>query len=175
MTVADVAPSYTLSDQAQGQLDGCGIALSEIYRVLQKPTRQQPWPGGYRYFGYGIWVIVQGSVVDSVGLEGARAHDWEERALERALSGAADVATADALLQRDAVERFGDFVLEPSVPAQRQPKKRLPVRAEAPVRHVSILDQIHPALRAEVTRQVDGDFSRVVVESPTNVTILPRR
>ncbi len=38
-----------------------------------------------------------------------------------------------------------------------------------------VLEGIHPRLHEDITRLADGDAARILVHSPTNVEILPRR
>lgn len=60
-----------------------------------------------------------------------------------------------------------------SIPAQYVPREKRRRPRPAPVKRSHVLDAIHPALRAEITRLVDGDFTRIVVHSPMKVEIRP--
>ncbi len=61
----------------------------------------------------------------------------------------------------------------PPAPVRRARRPVEPVPMMVQVTHV--LSRIHPTLHDEITRQVDGDFARLVVHSFTKVEILPRR
>lgn len=171
MTLTTETPAWTLTDQARGQIIGCGIALSEVYRVLRKPQLMMPAPeGGMKYCGYGLVVIVDnGSDISSVAIDGASQDNWQEWAVERAVFRDSDVEAADALVHAE----IGDPPPEPVIPAQVRRRRDPHPAPSGQVTTTHILDRIHPALRAEITRQVDGDFTRLVVHSSTKVTILP--
>jgi hypothetical protein len=170
MSLSTDTPSWTLSDLARGQVIACGIALSEVYRVLRKPQLMMPAPErGMKYSGYGLVVVIDGPEILSVIIDGASQDNWQDWAVERALFGDGDVAGADALLHAE--------VTLPPPPAERpaQVSRRRGPQAPSPTPLTTshVLDKVHPALRAEITRQVDGDFSRLVVHSSTKVTVLP--
>lgn len=82
-----------------------------------------------------------------------------------------------AVLRTDEITELATTTRRKPVPApspepvfeRRAARKPRPL----PVQRTHILDSIHPALREEITRLVDGDFSRLVVHSPTNVHINP--
>lgn len=164
-----LTPTWTLSELARGQLAACGIALSEVYRVLRQPQLTTPRPaGGVKHTGYGLCVSVDDRDITAIEIDGASSENWSDWARERAQFGDGDVASADALVATDlaAVHRREVF--------ERTARRQRPVPAQAgPLVRSHVLDSIHPALRDEITRQVDGDFSRLVVHSNTKVTILP--
>lgn len=98
---------WELSDQARGQLEGAGIALSELFRLLQRPSLCLPQPATpgdpcsaprTRMNGWGLTAVVQGESVISVGIDGASSGNWSDWAVERAAFGDGDVAGADAFL-----------------------------------------------------------------------------
>lgn len=82
-----------------------------------------------------------------------------------------------AVLRAGEVEELAVATRKKPAPVPQQPQyveRRRPVKPVAPkVKRSHVLDSIHPALRKEITRLVDGDFSRLVVHSPTNVEIKP--
>jgi hypothetical protein len=235
MTVTD-APEWTLSDLAWGQLTGCGIALSELYRLIRKPAQITPTgiDGEKRVSGYGLTAVISGNCVKAVEIDGADSENWSEWARERAYFGDGDVAAADAMVREHLGRRSGighertpsgrtrprrsfaekEFARlmkaldagtpsatagelvrsQPALPpAQRLQPLRPPAETAPPEltqtresepdlldlvaaradQGSEVLDQIHPALRREITRQVAGDWSRIVVLSPTKVQILP--
>jgi hypothetical protein len=160
--------TWSLTGVARAQLEGRGIALSELYRLLHKPVMTLPRAGSneVRVNGYGLSAIVCGREVRSVGIDGQTAENWEDWAVERAVFGDADVAGADALLR----EQLATMTARLSRGLPRQ--KRVQVEKVAPqVETAHILDRVHPKLRAEIERLVEGDFSRLVIHSPTRVTI----
>jgi hypothetical protein len=173
MSVAsEVAASWNLSPLAKYQLEECGLAFSEVYRVLRQPEAIFPGiNGGKRFQGYGLVVTVDtDETIETILIDGATAENWSDWAAERAYFADGDVAGADALLRRD---------LAPRVPgtAQDAPRRRRRRQVEpaTPTTKSHILDAVHPALREEITRQVAGDFSRLVVHSPLKVSVLPPR
>lgn len=171
MTVTDGAATWTLTEHARAQLANCGIALSEVYRVLRQPQLMMPAPeGGFKYCGHGLVVVVADSMdITSIIIDGATADTWEGWAVERAEFGDSDIAAADALVR-------AQLPLARQDPPARRPRRtrtRTAPAVPAPLRSSHVLDAVHPALRAEITRQVAGDFSRLVVHSSTNVSILP--
>lgn len=165
--------TWTLTDAARAQLEGCGIAYSELFRLVRDPVLSMPGlePGVRRINGYGLTALVCGQEVRAVEIDGATAGNWQEWAVERADFGDGDVAGADALV-KDELSRLTHRSQSAGFPGPRRRRKRRK-EDEPPVQKTHILDRVHPALRAEITRQVDGDFSRLVIESPTKVTILP--
>ena len=183
MTITD-APNWTLSEHARIQLQECGIALSEVYRVLRKPQIVTHLGTSTRHSGYGLCVMLEDDTqITSIVIDGATGENWGEWALERAQFSDGDVAGADALLRQDfALPLVEDepeeipTVLRPAPtprPRRSRQKKIHPPLPSEGLKTSHVLDQIHPALREEITRQVDGDFSRLVVHSPMNVTISP--
>lgn len=169
---ARIAPEvhWDLTEAAREQIAESGIALSELYRLLKNPAMRMPGnTSGYeRLNGYGLSVLVQGTRIVSVEIDGATRDNWKEWARERAEFGDGDVEQADAMVREDARawQRQQSWV-----PRQKKRKKHETVAGPVRVQHV--LDKVHPALRAEITRHVKGDFSRLIVHSPTNVTINP--
>jgi hypothetical protein len=170
MTMTDVAPSWSLTEHARAQLTECGISLSEVYRVLRQPQTMMPAPeGGFKYCGYGLVVVIEnGTEITSIILDGASADTWEGWAVERAEFGDSDVATADALVAAELVPAQRE-----DPPAERRARRRTRAVPAPRLNTSHILDAIHPALRAEITHQVAGDFTRLIVHSSTNVSILP--
>jgi hypothetical protein len=214
--------SLTLTDFARHQLEECGVALSELYRVISAPAICLPGlrPGTQRLNGFGLSVIIRDDhVIEAVEIDGASADDWEGWAEERAAFGDGDVAGADQLVSRvfarsvtpkepsqrqiefwerrrrreaQALLRRMQVGIKPEpVPARTVPQTRpepcrelqpmgtprpTPIPARIPAQGARVdpanpLAGIHPALHAEITRQAAGDWSRVVVHSPTKVTI----
>ncbi len=169
MSLAPDLECWTLTDQARYQQEGCGIALSELYRLLRQPTMTVPGiiPGERRVSGYGLVATVYRNEVRTIAIDGATSVNWSDWAIERAEFGDSDVLGADALVAEDAARLAGALRRE-YIPRARPAKVAPP-----PLVVTHVLDRVHPALHAEITRQVAGDFSRLVIESPTRVTILP--
>jgi hypothetical protein len=221
MTVTD-EPAFTLTDLARGQLTGCGLTLSELYRLVKYPVQSSPTgiPGETRISGYGLTAVICGTQIRAVEIDGADSENWEDWARERALFGDGKVDEADALVREQLLARsrsrrrqivrpvtrtwpekelsrltralrVGEKPLPapspasspqpapkpaPVPPTQRLTQTRVsappPAPAAAPEPQ-NVMELIHPALRAEITRQVAGDLSRIVVLSATKVQILP--
>jgi hypothetical protein len=166
-TVGSDLDSWSLTDVARGQLEGCGIAYSELYRLVRKPVLTIPGlePGTQRWTGYGLTIIVCDREIRAVEIDGATSANWADWAVERATFGDGDVAGADALIAEEIARRARERTF---LPRARRVKPAPP-----PLMKTHILDRIHPALHAEITRLVAGDFSRLVIHSPTRVKILP--
>jgi hypothetical protein len=151
---------------------------------------------------HGLVVTVFGDYIVSVKLDGTTFKTWEDRAIARARWQAqmerSAVQEADRLLREDAealIPPVKESEPRPLPPIQIRHNKppapapvivtKIPVVKKTPVVQAPIIDKsedesdeammlrIHPALRAEVLRQIDGDFSRLVIHTPTKVTILP--
>jgi hypothetical protein len=169
MTLAPDIPTWTLTAHARAQLDECGIALSELYRLMRSPSISMscPDPAERRVNGFGLTTVVSGTTILSVEIDGATTVNWREWAAERAAFGDGDVAGADELVKQDALRlrREQEFM-----PRQRRRKERA-----VAIETSHVLDRVHPALRQEISRRVEGDFSRLVIHSPTKVTIQPAR
>ncbi len=169
MTVLTSDPTrragWVMSDPARSQLEECGIDRAEVYRVLTEPQMVIPAPrGGQRFNGYGLSVIVDDGVIVAVQIDGATRGNWDGWARERAEFADADLTAADALVRSELQRQPASQVPEPR-------RRRRPVAA--PIVTTHLIDRVHPRLRAEVTRLVAGDWSRMVVHSPCRVEILP--
>ncbi len=179
---------WSLSDRARYQIEEAGISLSELYRLLDRPQMKMPARGGERINGYGLTATLCGTTVEQVGIDGATSSNWRDWAVERAEFGDSDVAGADehlkALMQRLTVGIKKQRPARQQTPSQKAiPKPRPskpPVEASSVCPEVKveidpsvILERIHPKLRALVTRQADGDFTRLLIHSATRVEILP--
>lgn len=177
MTLLDDNPSitrssaeYELTPVTRSRLTELGITLSQLYRLVKAPSLVTPArEGEVRVNGYGLTATMSGRIITGVGIDGASGADWSEWAAERASFGDGDVSGADAVLKPrlQAARR-----VKPDVPAPRAPKKA-PEPVEIKVIHV--LDRIHPALRKEIARLAAGDYSRLVIHSATNITVLPEK
>lgn len=158
-------------------MEAIGVDAREVLAVLEKPevVRQVPGTDRERRNGYGLTVTVIDQVVMSVALDGATRENWEDWARERALFG--DGAKVPVLVEQPVPEVVESDLwaasTSPGWSPHFKPRHRRSQPAAAPVRRSHVLDNIHPALRAEIARQVDGDYSRLIVHSPTNVEILP--
>jgi hypothetical protein len=114
---------------------------------------------------------VCGREVRSIGIDGQTAENWEDWAVERATFGDADVAGADALVR----EQLAAITARLHHSIRPRTRRHKPRRDEdtPTVQTAHILDRVHPSLRAEIARQCAGDFSRLVIHTPTSVTINP--
>jgi hypothetical protein len=187
---------YSVHSDVRRQIQELGVSAAELVRLVCEPITVMPgpMPKTQRIAGYGLVALVADGTVVRVIIDGASCDNVHEWAVERAAFGDGDVTGADTF-----VNQALRTVREPVNPVMPNPRRKraevsvFPVetRRVEPVQPVvapvqpqqlvsavetdeDILSRIHPALRAEITRQADGDLSRVVIESFTRVSILPR-
>lgn len=156
-------------------MEAIGVDAREVLAVLERPDvkRRQP-DGGTRMNGYGLTLVVDGVTVRTVGLDGADRHNWEDWARERAQFG--DGANVPILVPQELEPESDSTSWATSSSAGYHHFKPRLRRAKPPAARVHtrhVLDDVHPALRASITEQVGGDFSRLIVHSSTKVEILP--
>jgi hypothetical protein len=194
---------YSIHSDVRRQIQELGVSAAELVRLACQPITVMPgpMPKTQRIAGYGLVALVADGTVMRVIIDGATGDNLHEWAVERAEFGDGDVTGADTFVKQ-ALGRT--MRRDPVMPSPRRKRAELPVfpvevrRIEPvtappvaepiqPVQSIQpehlasavetdgdILSRIHPALRAEITRQADGDLSRVVIESFTRVSILPR-
>jgi hypothetical protein len=153
-----------------------GLDVREVFGVLDNPQLRMPaGQGEERLNGYGLTCIVRGETVVSVGIDGATKDNWEEWARERALfSDGAKIPTQ--FTPPPVIEEEPETIwAHTPAPRKHSIRRRTTTPTAGALRTTHILDDIHPALRDAITAQVNGDFSRLVVHSPTKVEILPQR
>lgn len=169
-----VTTDWHLLESARTHMEAIGVDAREVLAVVERPAVRRQLPDGRtRLNAYGLTITVRGTDIVSVGLDGATADNWEDWARERAIFK--DGANVPVLVEVKEEDEDSSELWSTSASAgyhHFKPRVRRPKPPSAPVKTGHVLDRIHPALRAEITRQVDGDFSRLVVHSPTNVEII---
>jgi len=155
--------SWSTTAHARQQMTERGIAPDQLDDVLAHPATTAPDPKGRpgcRYYKRGgVLAVVNEDehTVITVGIVGASARDWR--------TFAAPLATGPAPVTSEQVEPW----------RPRQPRVKV---STAPVQATSILDGVHPSIAAQVRvtlNRLGLDFRSVVVQSPTEVSILPGR
>lgn len=179
MTIA--TPFWTLTPAAAGHMQEIGVDAREVIAVLENPQLRMPAGDQQeRLNGFGLTIIVTGSRVISVGLDGADQDNWQDWAVERALFGdGANVPEQTQATLRLETAKPAIAPVPQQIPGAVRFKRRqtvaLPAARCGRVETTHVLDGVHPALREAITNQVEGDFSRLLVHSPTRVEILPKR
>ena len=137
---------YALTRHALDQMAERGIDADQVARVILNPSYRLRG-GMHANDNLTIYTDPRRHVITAV----LRSHEVQElvEASQRKV-----IPTPQVSPEQPVVER------------RRKPRA-------APVARSHVLDSIHPALRAEITRLVDGDWTRLVVHSSTNVEIKP--
>lgn len=173
-------PFWQLSPAAAAHMEAIGVDAREVIAVLDNPQLRMPAGGQQeRLNGFGLTLIVNGSRVISVALDGATRDNWEDWAVERAYFGDGAHVPEQSRTSLQLEEPKPAVAPEPpAIPGATRYKHRQRILPSARSGHVEtthVLDRVHPALHDAITAQVNGDFSRLIVNSPTNVEILPER
>jgi hypothetical protein len=155
--------SWSTTAHAREQMIERGIAPDQLDAVLAHPATTAPDPkgrAGCRYYKRGGVIAVVNEddhCVITVGVEGASSRDWR--------TFAAPLATGPAPVTSEQVEPW----------RPRQPRVKI---SSAPVQASSVLDGVHPSIADQVRKtltELGLDFRSVVVQSPTEVSIVPWR
>jgi len=165
--VADAAGmEWEATAHAQDMMAERGITADQVATLLAHPQTTAPDPKGRpncRYYtGRGMLAVVDESTrkVITVGIMGANRHDWRTFAAPQ--SGA---------MPEPATVRRPD--LWPPMSRRRRKEERA-----AEVRAMNVLDGVHPLIADSVRRELARlglDFRSVRVNSPTEVSIIPRQ